>query len=78
MIGDRDPEDAYDAGDTPAVRVAVLERVATALEDDPDEPRRRPRARDALRVLVALEATPGVDRLRVATLRDRLEWSGEP
>lgn len=38
MIGDNDPEDAYDAEDPVDVRLAVLARVVLSLdlEDDPD------------------------------------------
>ena len=36
VIGDNDPEDAYDATDPLPVRLEVLARVAGALDDDPD------------------------------------------
>ena len=35
MIGDDDPEDAYDASDPLDVRLHVLARVAAALDTDP-------------------------------------------
>jgi hypothetical protein len=72
VIGDKDPEDAYDAGDPPAVRLAVLERVADALEAG-DDGRREVRRVDAMRVVDVLDRVRGVDRPRLRRLRRRLE-----
>ena len=52
MIGDDDPEDAYDASDPLAVRLTVLARVAATLDDDPA--RRAHRRDDLRRLLVAI------------------------
>jgi hypothetical protein len=71
MIGDIDPEDAYDADDPPEVRLAVLERVLLDLRRRSD--RRAARRVDALRVARNLEREPGVDRLALADLIDGLE-----
>lgn len=58
MIGDVDPEDAYDASDPIPVRLAVLGRVVAAiLAERGTHPARADRRRvDALRVLRALVA----------------------
>jgi hypothetical protein len=55
VFGDLDPEDAYDAGDPPEIRVAVLERIAVALRDNPDDGRRALRRLGALRLLDNLD-----------------------
>jgi hypothetical protein len=55
-FGDFDPEDAYDAGDPPAMRVAVLRRIANNLRAGPDDGRRDSRVLDALRILDILDA----------------------
>lgn len=54
MIGDADPEDAYDAGDPPHVRLAVLRRVVAELRHR-DDGRRDLRRTDALRLVANLE-----------------------
>jgi hypothetical protein len=72
VIGDIDPEDAYDVDDPPDVRLSVLERVLLDLRRRDDD-RREGRRRDALRVARNLEHTPGVDRVRLADLLDALE-----
>ena len=51
-FGDTDPEDAYDASDPLAVRLAVLARVAAALDDDPD--RREVRRAGLARLLAVI------------------------
>ena len=71
MIGDHDPEDAYDAGDPPDVRLGVIGRVVDSLRASSD--RRDVRRFDALRLLDNLEHEPGVDLLRVHELRDDLQ-----
>jgi hypothetical protein len=78
MIGDKDPEDAYDAGDPPGVRLAVLERVVADLRAR-DDGRREARRVDALRLLANLERdllgvsnTRRVDLARIADLADEL------
>ena len=56
LIGDLDPEDAYDAGDPPDLRIAVLRRVAEDLRDNPaDDGRRNFRRLDALRLVEVLD-----------------------
>ena len=72
MIGDRDPEDAYDAGDPPDVRLTVLERVASDLEQT-DDARREARIVDALRLARNLADVDGVDRRALRAVRRRLE-----
>lgn len=52
MIGDKDPEDAYDATDPIPVRLLVLIRVLLALEDESDVLRRDRRRVDVARLLV--------------------------
>ena len=71
--GDKDPEDAYDAGDPVPVRLEILERIVTALESDPMDRRVDVRRRDALRLVANLEADAAKDRLRLAFIRDALE-----
>lgn len=74
MIGDKDPEDAYDRGDPPTVRVAVLERVVADLRARRDaDTRHDARRLDALRVVAVLALARGVDRARVAAIRRALE-----
>ena len=51
MIGDVDPEDAYDASDPVHVRIAVLARIVEALEGEPDPARRARRRANAVRLL---------------------------
>ena len=50
MIGDSDPEDAYDATDPPHIRLAVIARVFQELYGSNDT-RRQFRYLDALRLL---------------------------
>jgi hypothetical protein len=66
---DAEPEDAYDAGDPSAARLNVLHLVVAALEQAPEDARRRFRIRDALRLL----ATIRHHRREVRRLRERLE-----
>lgn len=54
MIGDADPEDAYDAGDPIPTRLALLARIVLVLEQDPVADRRVRRRRDAVRLLRAI------------------------
>jgi hypothetical protein len=70
--GDSDPEDAYDAEDTPATRLDVLSNVVADLENRPSEPRRAFRILDALRLLATIEH----HRREVGQLRKRLEQLG--
>jgi hypothetical protein len=70
-IGDKDPEDAYDAGDPPTVRLEVLERVVASLQVADD--RRELRRQDALRVVDNNRRAPGVDRRRLERIRRELE-----
>ena len=75
MIGDKDPEDAYDAGDPVEVRLDVLERIVEDLRDGiPDPTRFDARRVDALRLVVNLEAHAGADHPRLRALRAELEW----
>lgn len=73
MIGDKDPEDAYDAGDPPAVRLAVIERVLEDLRTAEPGDRRELRHLDALRLLRNLAADIDELRARLDTLRDAFE-----
>lgn len=73
-IGDLDPEDAYDAGDPPGTRLAVIGRIAESLQAcDHDDPRRGFRIIDALRLLDNAEASPGMNLRRIRALRSQLE-----
>ena len=71
--GDRDPEDAYDATDPATVRLDVLERIIFDLETDREDARWDRRRLDALRLVANLDAEFGVDRIRLAYIRDALE-----
>jgi hypothetical protein len=51
VIGDKDPEDAYDVDDPISVRLAVLARVYVSIAQDPD-PERAERRRTNLRRLL--------------------------
>ena len=51
MYGDADPLDAYDAGDPPDVRAALLARVIVSL---PDRPHAAARRAEVVRLLRAL------------------------
>lgn len=73
MIGDNDPEDAYDAEDPPHLRLGVISRVVEDLRATEFSDRRELRRLDALRLLRNLEAVLGVDLLRAQELRDELE-----
>lgn len=73
MIGDKDPEDAYDAGDPPAARLAVIERVLEDLRTAELGDRRELRRIEALRVLRNLAADIDELRARVDVLRDAFE-----
>lgn len=71
-FADYDPEDAYDAGDPPELRLAVLRRVVAALRQR-DAHHRDGRRGDALRLLANLERDePGLDRLELESLRSEL------
>jgi hypothetical protein len=76
VIGDVDPEDAYDAGDPVGVRLAVLERIVVALYESTD--RRESRRVDALRLVRNLgeEDLRRRDRRRLRAIRDDLEELG--
>ena len=71
MIGDIDPEDAYDADDPPHVRLKVLEEVVASLVDD--DVRRETRRVDALRVVVNLAVTLHSLQDRLDAIRQALE-----
>lgn len=51
MIGDVDPEDAYDAGDPHPVRLAVIARAAASIDADPDRDRAGRRRVELARLL---------------------------
>lgn len=72
MIGDKDPEDAYDAGDPIDVRLTVLERILDSLRDDRDE-RHHARRADALRVISIVLEESRHHRRRIDRLRNELE-----
>lgn len=71
MIGDKDPEDAWDDGDPDGVLVRLMERIVDSVEYDPDE-RRAGRARDARRLIAKLIDRVG-DTPRLRALAQRLE-----
>ena len=71
MIGDKDPEDAYDAGDPIATRLDVLTRAVTALRAA-DDSRRRARADDLLRVIARFRSELGDAQVWLDELRERL------
>ena len=52
MIGDKDPEDAYDAGDPVPVRLAVIIRVLASIVEEPDAERAERRRRNVRRLLL--------------------------
>ena len=72
MIGDKDVEDAYDAGDPLDVRIAVLQRVVDSLRDDRSE-RFHARRADALRVIGNVLDESRRHRRRIDRLRNDLE-----
>lgn len=73
MIGDKDPEDAYDAGDPVPVQVDVLIRVVDHLQDvETDGARLELRRVDALRLVANLERRRVTDP-RLAGVRRALE-----
>lgn len=59
MIGDNDPEDAYDASDPLPVRLSVLARVADSLAGELDPERLARRRADLARLLSAIAAELG-------------------
>ena len=69
---DKDPEDAYDAGDPLDVRIAVLQRIVDSLRDERDE-RTDARRDDALRVVLVLLNELRYQRRHVDRLRNDLE-----
>lgn len=73
MIGDIDPEDAYDSGDPIDVRLGVLERTVLDLSRRRNEPRFEARRTDARRVLLALAAELDDFRLHAADVLDTLD-----
>lgn len=74
MIGDVDPEDAYDADDRPRDRLKVLEAIVAELyASDPSDPRRETRRVDALRVVTAFEDDLAQWRSRLEAVRTALE-----
>ena len=73
MIGDHDPEDAYDAGDPGPVLLDVLDRVVDVLTVEPDDGRHRHRRVDALRLVANLDRRRDVDPDRLAGIRAALE-----
>jgi len=73
MIGDVDPEDAYDADDGLEDRILVLERtVADMLGSEPD-PRREIRRAQALERVDRLGEVPPEYQSRVDAVRQALE-----
>lgn len=72
-FGDKDPEDAYDAGDPIPVRLGILERVVIALYTQPDDGRHGHRRDDALRVLAEIAVEDAADRQRIDAVRHDLE-----
>ena len=72
MIGDKDVEDAYDAGDPLDVRIAVLQRVVDSLRYPRDE-RTDARRDDALRVVLVVLNELRYHRRRIDRLRNDLE-----
>ena len=73
MIGDAEPEDAYDADDGIEDRVLVLERtVADLLGCEPDE-RREIRRAAALERVERFGEVPGEFQSRVTAVRQALE-----
>jgi hypothetical protein len=77
-IGDIDPEDAYDATDSPARRLEVLRLVVTDLIKQRRSEQRTVRRRWALRGLdrIAREHPSEVDLFEVENLRGWLEANG--
>ena len=71
VIGDVDPEDAWDDGDPLDDKLFVLDRVVASLRAHRDE-RFAFRRGDALRLVAKLERDE-VDHPRLAELRDALE-----
>jgi hypothetical protein len=72
VISDKDPEDAYDAGDPFAARVDVIERVVNSLRGRRDQ-RTDARRDDMLRVVLVLLDELRYHRRRVDRLRNDLE-----
>jgi hypothetical protein len=72
VIGDKDPEDAYDAGDPVDVRIAVLQRIVDSLIAHRDE-RTNARRADALRVVLVLLDELRYHRRRIDRIRNDLE-----
>lgn len=72
-IGDKDPEDAYDAGDPIAVRLDVLTRAVTQLRASPGDARRRVRRDDLIRVIFQFGHELSDTQDWLDTLRDQLE-----
>lgn len=72
MIGDKDPEDAYDVVDPPNVRLEILERVVADLRAR-DDGRNAFRRTDALRLVDRLRDERGVDQRRLRQVRRDLQ-----
>jgi hypothetical protein len=72
MIGDKDPEDAYDASDPIGVRLARLAKIIEAIRVSSDE-RREARRVDALRLIANLEIELHSALTTVAARRRELE-----
>jgi hypothetical protein len=75
--GDKDPEDAWDDGDPPAVKLAILERVVASVRSELAHTPHRAEARriDALRLVTKLEQA-GHGTPRLTALRNVLEGLG--
>ena len=73
MYGDRDPEDAYDAGDPYDARLAVLERTIADLEWADGDDRTDARADDVRRLLAILARHRGPPDPRLDELQLRLD-----
>jgi len=73
VIGDADPEDAYDAGDPISERLAVLVAVVEGIREETDDARRARRRLDAIRVVDAFRDELTVTGTHLRQLRDELE-----
>lgn len=69
-FGDFDPEDAFDDGDSPDVKLHVLGRIVDSLYAETD--RREIRRLDALRLIRKMESE-GLNSARLQELRGALE-----
>jgi hypothetical protein len=63
VFGDKDPEDAWDDGDPPDTKLAILERIVADLRARRDDARHDARRDDALRLVIKLRRQLYGDRL---------------